>query len=66
MKIYWSRESELWDVENTKNDSGYFPYADKFMKKYPRLAVRVFWLCWKIKGFWRKTIKFLKLKYFDS
>lgn len=66
MKIYWSRESEPWDAENTKNNSGYFPYAEKFMTKFPRLAVRIFWLCVKIKGFCRKIRKILKLKYFDS
>lgn len=64
MKIYWSKiqDETKWELP----DSIWFLYAEKFMTKFPRLAVRVFWLCMKIKEFWQKIRKFFKLKIFDS
>ncbi len=45
--------SKLPKWEET-GESMYFPYAEKFMAKYPWLAVRVFYVLIKIKECWRK------------
>ena len=55
-RLWWtSRESNnLWYEKNPGEcDSRYFPYATQFMKKFPWLAVRVFWICTVIRKFWR-------------
>ena len=42
---------EEWDDHDT--GSMWFPYAEKFMAKYPWLAVRVFYVLLKIKEFFK-------------
>ena len=41
-----------WNDDDT--GSMYFPYAKKFMAKFPRLAVRVFYVLFKIRKFFKR------------
>ena len=61
MKIYWSHQGDPSDWgKESGGDSMWFPSAEQFMKKFPRLAVRIFWLLIKIREIWRKIKKSLK------
>ena len=59
-RLYWTSrktdfDKEIWYEESPRCcGKMWFPYATQFMTKFPRLAVRVFWLCIKIKEFWYK------------
>ena len=50
-RMYWTSRStkDLWH-EESPGVSGriYFPYATQFMKRFPWLAIRVFWLMVKL------------------
>lgn len=61
-KLYWTcRETnfnrDIW-YEKSPGNCGHmwFPYAKQFMKKFPWLAVRIFWLMIKTKEIWNAFI----------
>ena len=60
MRLYWTSRETDWDkdiwYERSPGCCGrmWFPYAEKFMTCFPRIAVRVFWICIKIKELWLK------------
>jgi len=45
--------SKLPKFEEIGGNSMWFPYAEKFMAKYPWFAVRVFYVLLKIKEFFK-------------
>ena len=60
--IYWTSrhtdfDKEIW-YESSPGccDSMWFPYAEKFMTRFPRLAVRVFWSLIQIRKAWNVFI----------
>lgn len=56
MRMYrTSRETdfnkEIWyESESGSCSPMYFPWVEKFLRRFPWLAVRIFWLCIKIRG----------------
>ena len=62
MRLYWTSratdfDKEIWYEKSPGHcDSMWFPCATQFLQKFPRLAVRVFWLLIKIKEIWNVFI----------
>lgn len=70
-KIYWTSRETNWDkdiwYEKSPGVCGsiWFPYAGQFMTKFPRIAVRTFWLLIKLKEAWNVFLIFYPNPYPD-
>lgn len=65
MKIYWTCKQDInvwYEASPGRCDSMYFPKAEWFLENYPWLAVRIFWICIKIKEI---LIEYSRLGHFN-
>jgi len=53
-RFYYSTCSNPYSWKEPTGGSIWFPFAERFMRRFPRVAVRVFYLIIITRNFWRK------------
>ena len=53
-KIYFTTKLNPYSWNNYTSNSIWFPYAEKFISRFPQIAVRIFYVIIITKTFWKK------------